>query len=79
MNNKQPVTPQGYGIWDTNIDGKRIAGFTPDQWFDREKEHAAAIERKDALLRQALKAMRSLYGGWRCESVCNGIEKELGR
>ena len=57
MTDKQPEA-QGYGIWDTNIDGKRIMGFTPGQWFDREKEHNVAIERKDALLRQALEAMR---------------------
>lgn len=81
---------QGYGIWDTNIDGKRIMGFTPQQWFDREVQHAAAIEslewevqnakdwrqkfhdmdfqineqkvaieRKDALLRQALDAFNT--------------------
>lgn len=56
MTDKQPEA-QGYGIWDTNIDGKRIMGFTPDQWFDREKEHNAAIERKDALLRKALDAL----------------------
>ncbi len=56
MSDKQPET-QGYGIWDMNIDGQRIMGFTPKQWFDREEQQQSAIERKDALLRQALETL----------------------
>lgn len=49
-------------------------GVVPDTF-----DPYAAIERKDALLRKALEAMQGLYGGWRCESVCKDIEKELAK
>lgn len=46
-----------YGIWTTDIDGKRVMGFTPEQFltvWQARADMEAAIERKDALLRQAV-------------------------
>lgn len=84
MSDKQPEA-QGYGIWDMNIDGQRIMGFTPQQWFDREEQHQSAIERKDALLRQALDALENHAGNYKLSkaegtivsAVVDAITKEL--
>ena len=84
MSDKQPEA-QGYGIWDMNIDGQRIMGFTPEQWFDREKEHSAAIERKDALLERSLEMMENHPGNYKLSksecvpinAVIEAITKEL--
>lgn len=83
MSDKQPEA-QGYGIWDMNIDGQRIMGFTPKQWFDREEQHQSAIERKDALLHRLISALvsdRHDVDDWPPESceVVYAIKQELSQ
>ena len=69
-----------YGIWTTDMEGKRVMGFTPDQWFDREKEHNAAIERKDALLRRMVDAWDEPNNGLAdCYEVVEAIKQELSQ
>jgi len=56
---EMPLPP--YGIWTTDIDGKRVMGFTPEQMLQRDaqwQKRVTSLEADRSTLREALKRAR---------------------
>lgn len=62
-----PPPMPGYGIWDINLDGQRVAGFTARQWAEHDAQWAKHADELVRAEREACAKLIEERKEWRGE------------